>query len=315
MARKKKNTEPIVLSNQELIPSVIGIIDDKEKSNWPLVILFVLLIGFIIGLPTITAYITGEKDITEITHPGGNSNPEENTEPPVEIKYYTLQDSVNIEGITFSNFNIRNGSLYLSITNNQEAKSYLAEHKIYLELYDGDKTLLQRMKMPSENLSKGNTQDYSFEINGASSNIATFTLSEKTIDDYPSVKLRKESDDVYSLTCTKGGEKVTYEFDENQKLYSIVNTFNYLNSQADYQQVLTDYRQTSSKYNGIDGVTSNLVEAGNGFTLTTSLDLEKIDFTNRSVLNTLNNKVFYGKDTEGKVVYFELSAMNYRCSV
>lgn len=312
---KKKKKEPIVLSNQELIPSVIGIIDDKEKSNWPLIILFILLIGFIVGLPTITAYITGEKDITDITHPGGTDKNKEPLDPPMEVQYYTFSDTVNIDGITFSDFEIREGLLHLKITNQQEAKSYLAEHKLYLELYNIDKTLLQRIKLPSENLSKGNTQSYSFEINGASSNIATFTLDEKSEEDYPSVKLKKENDDIYSLTCTKGGDKVFYEFNAEQKLVSMIHTINYLNTQSDYLQMLTDYRQVSSKYNAIDGVTSNIVEAGNGFTFTTTLSLEHIDFTNRSIINTLNNKVFYGKDTLGKVVYFELSAMNYKCSV
>ena len=41
MSRKKKEVAPIVLSYQELMPSVIGRIDSKEKSNW--VVLFYLL--------------------------------------------------------------------------------------------------------------------------------------------------------------------------------------------------------------------------------------------------------------------------------
>ena len=42
--KKKKNETPVVLSNQELIPSVIGVINEKEKSNWVVVVLFIILI-------------------------------------------------------------------------------------------------------------------------------------------------------------------------------------------------------------------------------------------------------------------------------
>ena len=48
MSKKKNVVEEVRLSNQELIPSVIGVIDNKEKSNWPLIILFVFLIVFIV---------------------------------------------------------------------------------------------------------------------------------------------------------------------------------------------------------------------------------------------------------------------------
>ena len=47
---------------------------------------------------------------------------------------------------------------------------------------------------------------------------------------------------------------------------------------------------------------------------TTTIDLSKVDFKDRVIQNTLNSAAYYGKDTEGKVVFFELSAMNYKCS-
>lgn len=312
---KKKNKTSITLSNQELIPSVIGVIDDKEKSNWPLIILFILLIGFIVALPTITAYISGEKDITTLTNPGGRTDSGTSNEPVVELKYYVLSDTVNIGGMSFQDFALRDGMIHFSITNNQESKSYLLEHKLYLELYDAEKTLMQRIKMPTDSLSRGNTQTYSFEFNGASSNIVQFTLDEKTEDDYPAVRLKKEDDDTYSLTCTKGRERLEYQFDEEQKLSSIDHTVNYTSSVEGYQEAFADYRQVSSKYNSIDGVVSNIVQAGNGFTFTTMIDLTKVDFSSRTVTSTLNHEAYYAGGTFGKVVYFELSAMNYKCNI
>lgn len=317
MRKKKKEEIPVTLSNQELIPSVIGVIDDKEKSNLPFLIIFFLLIGFIIALPTITAYLSGEQEINvNPNNTGGNT---EKPEEPAgnELNFYTFSDdvSVSVSGISFQDFELSEGKIAFSITNNSEAKNYLAQHLLYLELYDSDKMLLQRIKLPTDNLSKGVTENYTFELSVSKSNITQFTLGEKTIEDYPTVNLKKENDGTYSLTCTKEEEKLVYEFDKDQKLNMITDVVNYSTSNSLYQEKLVDYRQMTSKYNAIDGVTSNLVEAGQGFTVTTIIDLQKVDFSNRSVKNTLNNKAYYGKDTEGKVVYFELSAMNYKCSM
>lgn len=63
MSKKKKEKTPVVLSNQELIPSVLGVIDEKEKGNIFPIILFIVLIVFIVALPTITSYLSGEKQM------------------------------------------------------------------------------------------------------------------------------------------------------------------------------------------------------------------------------------------------------------
>ena len=105
--KKKKNDIPIVLSNQELIPSVIGVINEKEKSNWVVVVLFVILIIFIICLPTITSYISGEKQIS-FTPNTNNPDKPNNPGPGVETTFYDFESGleVPIEGLLIKNFNI-----------------------------------------------------------------------------------------------------------------------------------------------------------------------------------------------------------------
>ncbi len=318
MAKKKEkqNTPPVEFSKEELIPSVIGIIDDKEKSNWPLIVIFILFIGFVVGLPSITNYLNGEnKNNEKIT--SDEKKPNQTTDDEIEdIQFYNFSEtkSVNVEGISFQEFRLEEKQIYFIVTNNSESKNYLVTHKLYLELYDKDKMLLQRIKLPSENLSKGNSQNYSFDLNIAKDQIVQFRLEEKMENDYPAIDLEKENDNTYLLTCTKNEEKITYQFNEEQKLQKITDVFNYSSSKADYSKFLTDYRQMASKYNALEGVTSNIVEVATGFTSTTTIDLSKVDFKDRVIQNTLNNVAYYGKDTEGKVVFFELSAMNYKCS-
>ena len=219
-----------------------------------------------------------------------------------------------MEGLNFKQFDIVRKTFSFTIENKNEVKNYLVNHVLYMELYDNNQTLLQRVKLPNENLSKGSSLDYQFELNVPTAQIAKIVIEEKKVSDYPAIQLKKESDGTYLLVCSKDVETLTYQFDTEGKLYYIMDIVNYPSSYENYQMKLMDYRQISSKYNGIEGVTSNISEVGSGFTSTTTITLEKIDFENRSIKNTLNNPAYYGKGTEGKVVYFELSAMNYQCS-
>lgn len=315
MSKKKKEVAPIVLSYQELMPSVIGRIDSKEKSNWVVIVLFIVLIIFIIALPSITTYISGEKQITFGPNQNENKKPIDNT-PSHETIYYDYSNTLEIpvEGLNFKQFDIVRKTFSFTIENKNEVKNYLVNHVLYMELYDNNQTLLQRVKLPNENLSKGSSLDYQFELNVPTAQIAKIVIEEKKVSDYPAIQLKKESDGTYLLVCSKDVETLTYQFDTEGKLYYIMDIVNYPSSYENYQMKLMDYRQISSKYNGIEGVTSNISEVGSGFTSTTTITLEKIDFENRSIKNTLNNPAYYGKGTEGKVVYFELSAMNYQCS-
>lgn len=314
MARKKKNEAPVVLSREELIPSVIGIIDDKEKSNWTVLALFAFLILFVFFLPMITSYFSGEEQF--VNPPSENVKPSQEENPINETEFYPLTSNLIIQdnGLTFQNFLLENNTINLTVTNDSNAKDYLETHLYYLELYDENKTLLQRIKLPNEFISKGTSQTYTFDLTTTSS-IKQIVIEEKKSKDYPLINLKKEKDGTYSLSCSKEKEKIDYKFDKNQKLNFLTDTVNYSNRDNTYHENLVEYRQLASKYNAIEGVTSNIMEVSNGFTFTTTIDLEIVDLSNSNIQNILENVAYYKKDTEGKVVYFELSAMNYKCSI
>ncbi len=316
---KKKDKRPIVLSNQELMPSVLGVIDEKGKSILPIILFFGLLVGFIIGLPTITSYLKGEQQISfGGGTSGSNKNPDKPTdEPSNEEQFYDYNSDLEVlvDGVSFAEFVADSKSIGLTITNQSAASNYLSNHRLYLELYDSNLTLLQRIKMPIiTSLTKGDSQVFTFDLNASSKNISKIKLEEKEPSSYPAVNLKKESDGTYSLTCKKSHEELEYLFDETSKLYFITHTVNYTSTVSNYNEIMTDYQQLSNKYNGVDGVISSFLPTLSSFTFTSTFALEKIDFSNRTIKNTLNHEAYYGKDTEGKVVHFELSAMNYQCS-
>ena len=180
MSRKKKEVAPIVLSYQELMPSVIGRIDSKEKSNWVVIVLFIVLIIFIIALPSITTYISGEKQITFGPNQNENKKPIDNT-PVHETIYYDYSNTLEIpvEGLNFKQFDIVRKTFSFTIENKNEVKNYLVNHVLYMELYDNNQTLLQRVKLPNENLSKGSSLDYQFELNVPTAQIAKIVIEEK----------------------------------------------------------------------------------------------------------------------------------------
>lgn len=315
MSKKKKEKTPVVLSNQELIPSVLGVIDEKEKGNIFPIILFIVLIVFIVALPTITSYLSGEKQMP-FTPIVNNGDKRPNDPPKVESVYYDFKEGLEIpvEGLMFLNFNIVRKDFSLTIRNDNEVKNYLTTHSLYMELYDVEQTLLQRIKIPNELLSKGHTLDYTFELTVPTASISKVVIEEKKVSDYPAINLNKEADGTFTLVCSKDAQTLTYQFDTEGKLFYIMDVVNYPSNIENYHVKLSDYRQLASRYNAIEGVTSNITEVGTGFTSTSTFALEKIDFENKAVKNALDEVMYYGKDTEGKVVYFELSAMNYQCS-
>ena len=311
---KKKQKAPIVLSNQELIPSVIGVIDDKEKSGWLVLVLFILLIAFVIALPTVTTWIQGESDIT-YDPSSNNPKPNDPEKPTEEVTFYDISDSleVSMDGLLYQKFKIQDNMFFMEITNVSQVQSYLSEHKLFLELYDEDKTLLQRLKLPIDNIRKGSSLPVTFSLNNTDS-IRQIVIVEKNENDYPPVNMTQGDDGTYSLICKTDTNAVEYLFDEQGKLYYISDMTNFSSSMVGYSEMLVDYRQKTSKYNTINGVEANLIEVGTGFTSTIILDLNQIDFMNKTIRNVLNKPIYYALNTEGKVVSFELSALNYHCS-
>ncbi len=315
--RKKKDEKPIVLSNQELMPSVLGVISDKGKSFWPIIFFFLFLIGFIFALPMVSDYLSGKQPI--VLNPGSSEpsqEPDHPVEPTPEIQYYEYQEGLTIPvgGMSFSNFAIDRRVFSFQIFNQSEVKNYLVQHRMYLELYDQNQTLLQRIKLPNENISVGDNLYYEFDLTVATKDIYYLVVSEKNPSDYPSVNIQKDENDTYLLTCAKDTRNLHYSFDKDLHLSRIEDIDNFSTARADYSDLLFEYRQQSGRYNAIDGLASNVAETSTGFTVTTIIDLNQVDMNNTSIRNTLDDEVYYGKGTEGKVVYFELSAMGYQCS-
>lgn len=315
--KKRKDIPEVKLSNEPLIPSTIGRIDEKSHNSWTLIVLFILLVTFIGVLPIITSYFE-DKDSYPVEPPSNNKPKPENPEENNNTVFYPIKNDLNVvlEGMSFHSFIFDNKTVSLTINNNSEAKNYLLKHNLYLEIYNENKTLLQRIKLPQENINKGSSQVFTFDlISNVKETAFQIAIEEKTTEDYPPINLKKDSDGNYSLTCKKSNDTIFYTFDADQKLSMIKHNFEYSKSESDYLVKLTDYRQLMADYNALNGVVSSVTELGNGFTFTVNISLNRLDEEDKTVLNGLKHQAYYGKGTEGKVVYFELSTMNYQCSM
>ncbi len=315
MLRKKKEETPIVLSKQELMPSVLGVMNEKSRSGLSVLFFFIFLIGFALLLPVISDYVSGEQKIV-FTPPSKNEESPDAPTPSEDVTFYEYSSDLKIQydGMMISDFVINRKDFYLTILNQSEAKDYLVEHPLYLEFYDESQMLLQRIKIPNENISRNDSNTYEFELTVPTKDIHYVVIDEKNPSDYPAVNLKKESDGDYSLFCSKGFDEITYTFGSDYKLYHITHLYNFESANGNYSEEIFNYRQLVSRYSAIDGVTANITEAGNGFTFNVSLDLNEVDLSNSTIRNTLDEEVYYGKDTEARVVHFELSAMGYTCS-
>ena len=314
--RAKKEIPEVKLSTQELIPSTIGVIDEKGKNSWALILLFGLLIVFVFALPIVTNYFQSEPEVVNPNPVKPSEKP--NEEPSNNVTFYPLKNNLDIiiGGMSFSKIEVKEKEISITITNNSETKNYLSKHQMYFELYNNEKTLLQRIKLPEDNINKGSSLTATFDLlESVNDKLYQVVITEKTEEDYPPVNLKKDAEGNYSLTCKKGMETLLYSFNSEQKLFAIKDTLNYLNTNSDYQIKLSDCRQKSADFNSITGISTSIVEIGNGFTFNANLALDKLDLTDKNLLTELDNKAYFGKDTEGKVVYFELSTMNYQCSM
>ena len=169
----------------------------------------------------------------------------------------------------------------------------------YLELYDSNKTLIQRIKITGNTLNANGTTNLVYEIINKN-NVNQFRFLSKTIDEYP--EYNSESG---SITCKKDNETYIYKFKNNKlytetELYTVNTTTTVVNEET--------YNNKVSKYNAINGITSQTTNENNTFTFKADIDLSK------AKVSSLNNVHLYENNSLAKTIYFEMNAMGYSCS-
>lgn len=305
MAKKKIDYKNVKINQEGLSTTVIGELPNEKKGPIFVLFLFILLLAIVFFLPDIVDFIN-EKNNKVVVDPS-TSNPSTSDNNPSEgenAEIYELSENLSIildKVLTIDNFKIEDNKISYTITNQGENRYYFNRFNYFLEIYNADNTLLERIILEKSGINKDETKAYSYNINSETASQAQkIVFVNIPIAGYSIVDLVNDT-----LVCTNNYQTITYKFLEN-KLISIGDVINYNNS--DYKDVLTSYQNKATNYNSINGVQSNIMESTIGFVFNTNIDLKEAD------ISKLDNDTYYALDTEAKIVNFEMEARGFSCN-
>ena len=227
---KRKTKEPIVIDKTPLKATSLGNLETKE--NGPLVaILWVgLLVVCIISLPYIADFVQNYQNNkiidTPTKKPDHTSDNNTQGEITKDQAIYNFEKNLVITENKFnlSDFSVANNVLTFKITNVGGDVDYFKKHNYFVELFNDDKTLLQRIKFDGITINKSKT----ITLNVDAVSFTKISFIEKDVKDYPNVTLKKVSE-IPTLTCQNKDLKVIYTFstDEDNKLKTIETNYSY----------------------------------------------------------------------------------------
>lgn len=312
---KRKTKEPIVIDKTPLKATSLGNLETKE--NGPLVaILWVgLLVVCIISLPYIADFVQNYQNNkiidTPTKKPDHTSDNNTQGEITKDQAIYNFEKNLVITENKFnlSDFSVANNVLTFKITNVGGDVDYFKKHNYFVELFNDDKTLLQRIKFDGITINKSKT----ITLNVDAVSFTKISFIEKDVKDYPNVTLKKVSE-IPTLTCQNKDLKVIYTFstDEDNKLKTIETNYSYASTNKDYEQMLSRYETYATSYNSLGGVKATLIPINTGFTFKVNIDLATIP--EASYTSTFTDKYYYSLDTEAKIVAFELKTSGFTCN-
>ena len=323
MAKKKyKNFK---VEGEELKPITIGAFESRKRTSMGIFIILTIFVLVVIFLPEISEKVNEYLDPAPVIPVTPNDpEPEEPVEPEdpsdnVDETFYEYTSGLTIDRELLSVSDIKvdttNNTITYSVTNNASNYQDMEELNYYLEIYNSERTLLERVKLVS--LGEGTTttilpgngfQTYTKNITTTSATtIGYLVLVQKTTDDYPEVTLPADSEGNANLVCTNNHETVTYRF-VNNELKGVTSTVEYLATEANYTDIYSRYQTLSDSYNTTNGITSTFFTSTSGFNITSIVDLEE---ASRSYIFNADS---FTLNTEPKVVSFEMEAQGFNCN-
>lgn len=308
MAKKKQ----IVINEEELTPTTLAVVEDKKKVSilgifWLFLIFAIFIVG-VIYLPEISQYINNyfNPDVVTPDTPSDNKNNTTDDDNKTTIKEYVISDKPEI---IFEKFKINNIAVYESnisfdIINTSNEILELANYNYFINLYDQNKKLLQRLMLRDEVVSPNETLKVTFSL--TDSNVYSLTILSISKDNYPAYVATADENNMATLTCTKDYEKVDYLLNNN-KVYAISLLYEVGVDDANFNTLYGTYQAMQVSYNSIEGVSSSIETINNVLSFRTIINLNTIGD------EKINLKTFYPKDTDAKVMNFELTSMGYTC--
>lgn len=312
MAKKKINN--VVIKDEELTPTTLGVYSNKTKNPIGLLILIAMFIAIAFYLPNIQSYYNKlmGKSTSDNNNQTNNTNVDDDnddddviddntdTDETAEIDIATT-DSVVRTSYSLNNISL-DGTTFKFVFENKGSSFNLSDY--YLEFYTSEGTLVNRVKVSNETVSANDKKNFSFTV---PANVARFTFMKKTLDDYPTVELNYNENREGYLTCKSGSKTYTYLFLDDS-LKKVTYLFNL--SRADdpnYNNVYQEYQSLSTNYNLVDGVTSQITSNEVGFNFVVNIDLSTAD------LSKINDDNIYKAKTTPKEVKFVEESKGYIC--
>jgi hypothetical protein len=308
LAKKKQ----IVISEEELVPTTLAVVQDKKKANvfgmiW-IFIIFIIFIAGVIYLPEISAYINSylNPDVVVPNTPSKDNKKEDDTKDETSVKEYKIANDLEIteESFKISNFNIENNTIKFKITNLTSEVLELKDAHYFINLYNDSKKLLQRIYL-QDIISPSSEADATYDLSDSSASI--ISLVKISEEEYPSHIVTVPEEGVATLTCTKNYEKVEYLLNNN-KVYVTNLLYEVNTTDANFNNLYNNYQALQTTYNNIEGVSSNITLENGLLSFKTIINLSSVKS------DTLNLKTIYPFGTDAKVIYFEMTASGYTCS-
>lgn len=308
MAKKKQ----IVINGEELTPTTLAVVEDKKKVSilgifWLFLIFAIFIVG-VIYLPEISQYINNyfNPDVVTPDTPSDNKNNTTDDDNKTTIKEYVISDKPEIifEKFKINNIVVYENNISFDIINTSNEILELANYNYFINLYDQNKKLLQRLMLRDEVVSPNETLKVTFSL--TDSNVYSLTILSISKDNYPAYVAIADENNMATLTCTKNYEKVDYLLNNN-KVYAINVLYEVGVDDANFNTLYGTYQAMQVSYNSIEGVSSSIETINNVLSFRTIINLNTIGD------EKMNLKTFYPKDTDAKVMNFELTSMGYTC--
>lgn len=318
----KPKYKNIKLEQQELTPTALGAFESRKRSSISTFIILSIFVLVVIFLPEISNLVDSylKPNIpnpivpTKPTSPINpiNPNPDLPNTPSYNDTFYTISNDLEItrEDIKINKVSLDtiNNTLNFTVTNITNKSIALGDLNYYLELYNKDKTLIERLKITGiENVAQNYATLYQKELSTETiNNLSSFVLITKNANEYPAVAIKADESGKGSLVCTKSKETVTYKFNNNA-LKELTSELKHSNTESDYSTKLSENKQLSNNYNLKTGISSSFIEYTEGYTITSNINL------NEAKRLYIFNADSFSLNTEPKIVNFEMEAQGFKC--
>lgn len=298
----KKVVNQVVIKDEELTPTTLGVYSNKGKSPIGLIFIILIFLALLIFLPNIETYynkLTGKDNEPTFTTDEEVTDDDDNNE--TEVKKYPISSDTVIEesNYTISNIGFTSNILTLSIANNSTEALDLDDY--YLELYNDKDVFIERVKVSEKVLTSSSSDNFTYTIKTQPTQIV---FIKRTKDDYPKVELRTNEMKQGVLSCIKANEQLIYTF-SSDSLSKIKYEYTASNiNDQNYSVELYNKQKSAQTYNTYSGVSAEVTNTGDGYKfivdiVTSSQDIEKLDIDGVYKSGTLPSEIKFKEEAKG----------------